>query len=637
MRNAKFIQKVITIRHIILLMFIGALIQGYMIFVHRENGIQEPDTAVYGLMAKHIYEGVDFPLIIDGQPYSSALHSYVSAALFLLFGISATSIRLVSLIFILVLILVSYRLASDMFGKKVGLVSGLWISIAPLPFHFYSFPLSFYTLTLVLGTYSLLLTFRLCYWPISVQQGRKYLMLFGVTASVGLWVQPLILPYLLSAIFFLLLRARRHLSRLNLLLCFANFLIGASPLIIYNLTHHGQNLIFIQSIFHGSGQAFWDLPSRAYNYLVILLPILLGGRPLWSVDRLELSWGLPPNLNQFLLLTAFLVTLVMVSVGGWFWAWRRNAVKPFSSRAKSLLAMLSLIIIIIIGSVSVYFRQLLIEMSEAIRTGNITWSLFPGGQEYSLSSLKAEVLSADMLIYLLYLPAVGYILYKRRQNQIHQGIDLLLFFAVMMTGAYLFSGYGGARTPRYLLPLYSVIPIVFATFLCDLERYAKSLSRIIIVTFLIVHISGFLAMPTSLFFQPSNYLRWYYIEDPRLIPVSNKPIIEFLRTQRIFHVYTKYSLGMPLIFDSKEQILTSFGEPCRYPQYDKSVARSERVAYLFHANSPENIRFQIILARGNIPYKKVHIAYSDVYYEVELGNRFVSPFWPDILSCLKAL
>ncbi|RMF23181.1 MAG: hypothetical protein D6760_05960, partial [Deltaproteobacteria bacterium] len=54
------------------------------------------DEGVVGLMGKHILEGRSLPVFFYGQHYLGALEAYLAALSFAIFGVSITSLRLVT-------------------------------------------------------------------------------------------------------------------------------------------------------------------------------------------------------------------------------------------------------------------------------------------------------------------------------------------------------------------------------------------------------------------------------------------------------------------------------------------------------------------------------------------------------------
>ena len=197
-------------------------------------GLPDGDEAVFGLMALHILDGRDYPIYCWGAHYAGAVVSYLAAVGFWLFGVGGVVLKSSTLPFAAGYLAVTFAMARTVLDDGAARIALLLAAIPPaIPFTFSVMATGGYPETLFFGGLVLLLTFRL---P-RVQAGipRGHLLLLGFTAGFGLYILPLILPYLAVASTFLLLHRRIALERGGWVWLLTGALVGASPMLIYNI------------------------------------------------------------------------------------------------------------------------------------------------------------------------------------------------------------------------------------------------------------------------------------------------------------------------------------------------------------------------------------------------------------------
>jgi hypothetical protein len=79
---------------IVLAVVVAVVIWRSGVFVFWEEADFDSDQAVMGLMAKHLSEGRAFPVFMYGQSYILGVQAWMAAPMFLLFGVSVTSLKL---------------------------------------------------------------------------------------------------------------------------------------------------------------------------------------------------------------------------------------------------------------------------------------------------------------------------------------------------------------------------------------------------------------------------------------------------------------------------------------------------------------------------------------------------------------
>jgi 4-amino-4-deoxy-L-arabinose transferase-like glycosyltransferase len=190
--------------------------------------------------------------------------------------------------------------------------------------------------------------------------------------------------------------------------------------------------------------------------------------------------------------------------------------------------------------------------------------------------------SAALTAYLLYglSLALGFILALRisPKTSYTRKLPLLCFvlFLVFVPTIFSLSSFGWlSKAPRYLLPLYSVLPLLVA----------MSLSLPIRSRNLVLKLSGYgMVFGITLLNLSSNYLHGIADEGQPVVFKRERVakdhfrLYDWLYTQGISHVYTNYWIGYRIAFETNEEItFTRFGTPrsLRIPEYERMNAPEE--------------------------------------------------------------
>ncbi len=353
------------------------------------------DEGTMGLEAMHIAFRGEHPIFFYGQNYMGVLEAYLAADFFHLFGVSLFSLRLGLILLFLLFLISMYYLTSLLYSKKLALVTLLLLSFGSSDVFIQELrAVGGAVETLLFGSLALLLATWLAFprTPFSVlDKPRNRVIVYGCwgfVAGIGLWSHMLVLPFVLAGGILLLLFCRQELRIRVLAVLLAGFLLGASPLIIYNLTvppwvgtfatawniqHasnlgsvNGQNLPVRQVI----GTMLYSLPVAtgldptlcSYNqlplsgsengytlpcaifyggwslgYIILLaLSLVFAAKPLWEMWRLhrlqttsksiEEKYYLVLNCARLLLLSAATITLLLYVLSP------VSALKPWSTR-----------------------------------------------------------------------------------------------------------------------------------------------------------------------------------------------------------------------------------------------------------------------------------------------------------------
>ena len=194
------------------------------------------DEATAGLMGLHILRG-EFPVFMYSVAYQGTPESYLTAVVYMLVGASPLTVKTAVFLVSNLLMVVAFLMGKRMGGWPGGLCCALLVAIAPpfLPLYG-NYPMLGYMEVVVVGSLVLLLTLDV----VTDHTGRalrsRKLLVLGLLAGLGWWINPMMVSYLAAAGIFLLLSWRgwsvRELGAAGLL-----FLLGSLPFWIFNLTH----------------------------------------------------------------------------------------------------------------------------------------------------------------------------------------------------------------------------------------------------------------------------------------------------------------------------------------------------------------------------------------------------------------
>jgi uncharacterized SAM-binding protein YcdF (DUF218 family) len=285
----------------------------------RTQGILDADEALVGIQAQQILHG-DFPIYFYGIPYFGSLEAYLVSILFAIFGSSVWALRAVATILSLVLVCLTWWLASllaetarlPLYARRCfTIVAALVAAIPPL----YDGIIELRTWggwieTFVLMLLLLISVFRLTSrWREGASSRELALRWAGIGFIVGLgmWVYPLIATAILAAAIWIIadriaeiiklrkdlattsepmkIRLVRSLKRLLLAVAaIPTCLLGFLPGILWGATHQWENIRYIRSLGGSwSRQRLHTVALVANMYKTCVAPrVISGATPLES-------------------------------------------------------------------------------------------------------------------------------------------------------------------------------------------------------------------------------------------------------------------------------------------------------------------------------------------------------------------
>jgi 4-amino-4-deoxy-L-arabinose transferase-like glycosyltransferase len=270
---------------------IATLLRFILIYFHWP--FTDSDEGNMGLVALHVaYQG-DHPIFFYGSNYLGPLEGYAAAPLFHLFGTSLFALRLPLVLFFTGFLLSMYYLFRLLYSEKFALATVILLSLGTSDVFFLQLRASgeypeiemFAALICLLAAWLALSSHRAGQEPGRQKRWKRIVIygLLGLIVGLASWVDLLILPFVAAAGLLLLLFCRRELLSWTGLSLLLGFVVGAFPLIYYNLTAPpSQNSWFVLLSNQHAGAS--DMVARHLTWvnqltgtMIVALPTATGG------------------------------------------------------------------------------------------------------------------------------------------------------------------------------------------------------------------------------------------------------------------------------------------------------------------------------------------------------------------------
>jgi uncharacterized membrane protein len=270
------------------------------------------DEGNMGLLALHVAFQGDHPTFFYGSPFMGPLEGYIAAPLFRIFGVSLFTLRIGLLPLFAAFLICMYYLTRLLYTEKFALAivillslgSGAIIYLQIKAFGEYPETELFSALIPLLASWLALTSYTLR-GEVSRSKHKRFIIygLLGLVVGLALWVDFLILPIVATAALLLLLFCYRELlSRAGLILLLG-MIVGAFPLILYNLTAplDQNSLITLLSIQQDGAKELVTQHLTWLHHIVgtimISLPSVSGANPGCPLTAFPLYGS--PNVSTF--------------------------------------------------------------------------------------------------------------------------------------------------------------------------------------------------------------------------------------------------------------------------------------------------------------------------------------------------
>lgn len=310
--------------------------------------VTNSDESTMGLMAVHIASLRNFPIFFWGQNYMGTFEAYLGAVLFHIFGVSVFTLRLATMLEFALFLICMYLLASLLYTKKLALVTLLLLSIGSVMLLFTELIAMVYPEILCFGAVAFLLASWLAFTSdqdLSLHWQWRRMFAFGcwgLVVALGFWSDFVFLPIILMSGLLLVLFCWRELLRVAILPLLLGLLIGAIPLIIYNINAPlSQNTLAVIEVSHNSYggilasspvYSHFPIYTQVKGMMLFTLPMAVGAPPLCiGSDWVVLGHGGAPAFHCFAFVHTYsgLLILALIWSIGYIVLWMISAFHEF--------------------------------------------------------------------------------------------------------------------------------------------------------------------------------------------------------------------------------------------------------------------------------------------------------------------
>lgn len=239
------------------------------------------DEGTIGEMAMNIAYHGEHPIFFYGQYYMGSLQAYIAAGLFHLFGVSLFTLRLALVLLFAFFLIGMYLLARLLYTRKIALLSVFLLSLGTnLVMYRETQAIGGYPETLVFGSLALLFASWLAIARVNAPQSRWRPLVYGswgLVVGLGIWSDQLILPCVLLSGLLLLCFCWRDVFTWALPCIVPGLLLGAMPLILYNLTAkpgYDSLTVLLKIYQEGHQSPLLLLPRSVPSALLVSLPTI---------------------------------------------------------------------------------------------------------------------------------------------------------------------------------------------------------------------------------------------------------------------------------------------------------------------------------------------------------------------------
>ncbi len=161
--------------------------------------------------------------------------------------------------------------------------------------------------------------------------------------------------------------------------------------------------------------------------------------------------------------------------------------------------------------------------------------------------------------------------------------------------------------PRYLLPLYSAIPLLASGLLSS--RWLRGAAPILLAALIALNLYSIVVLDPAMN-RPTF--------EAASTPSNRKELAQFLLARGLSRVYTDYWLAYPLAFESGERIVPSVisGGFNRYIPFAYEVSIAPDPAFVFVSDSPEEKNFLTKMGLTGAHATVGHVAVYSIYWQL---------------------
>jgi len=222
--------------------------------------------------------------------------------------------------------------------------------------------------------------------------------------------------------------------------------------------------------------------------------------------------------------------------------------------------------------------------------------------EFFNASLKEQISFIALALATLFLLSLVFLIvgkkWLREKFPSSHGLTLLLIFFMSFCFIYVGSRFSEKNALRYILPLYSIIPITLAVFCYALKTISRFIFIGLVAVILIINTYQQMSLITFLKFNSTRYRQQLQVE---------RVLFDFLKKKNYNYAYApEYWSAAELTFNAKEHPVFTLPFTDRYPLYTLLADASPNPAFVLEGKHRQSFE-EMFRAMGGT-YKKELLA-----------------------------
>ncbi len=396
--------------------------------------------------------------------------------------------------------------------------------------------------------------------------------------------------------------------------------IPPSPLVIWSLKARGG---FIETLFIGSLAIFFSLvllKREKSNYikdrtLWILISVFLGLG--WWTNNQIIFYIAPLGIVLFLKLLSYKSPLIIAKItflsllgfvlGGLPFWYHNIFMEPAWSSFEVLFGSTAG------GNAAKYFSDYWNTALPIILGARQFWSdadIYHGATTYAYTLYALTIISAVVLHVVK--PD------NRFSKKSILSVFFLVLFLIFVPTIFSLSSFGWlSKAPRYLLPLYSVIPLLtglcIARLITQKSFIFRSFGGLLIIAHLCLNLNSNYLHGIADEGQPIIYKKERVAED-------HSELYEWLNAQGYTHIYTNYWVGYRVAFETNEKItFTRFGNPrtSRILKYESENPHYEVIGKVFVLAHGESKFFEHWMHSVGLSFRETELEHYTILDQIK--------------------
>ena len=259
------IKKAVKSYWFVIVIIIIAFLIRFLVAAHSPLKYTDSDEAFQGVIAKHIIEKGEYSLFTWHASYGGdvMLQIYFATVFFIVFGISALSLKLAAITTSLIIMVMAYFFIKKFFSKEAAIITSLLLAMPTTLFLRLSLHVGYHLITVIFDIILIYIFYQLFFCK---KGSLRNFALFGFLSAIAFYLSDSVMVLLITFFMFWFIFDKLFFLKKPFLAYLSSFIFGSIPLIYFNLTHNFSHIkhLFSETIVHKLVCKYNLLPKVAY-------------------------------------------------------------------------------------------------------------------------------------------------------------------------------------------------------------------------------------------------------------------------------------------------------------------------------------------------------------------------------------